>query len=207
MRILLLGHGRMGTAGGIARAGVRRDHRRRDRRAFRAEARSPRATSATSTWRSTSRWPTRCRRTCRSWPARKINVVIGTTGWQAHEAAMRDDRRERRHRRARGGEFLARHEHVPAGRRRGEPALRAARRIRRLDSRVASRDEEGRAVGDRADDQGGHGAAPVTRGRSTCRRRAPARCPARTRSASTGRRKRSSSRTRCAIARCSRAAR
>ena len=35
------------------------------------------------------RWPTRCRRTCRRWPRAASNVVIGTTGWQAHEADVR----------------------------------------------------------------------------------------------------------------------
>ena len=66
--------------------------------------------------------------------ARRINVVIGTTGWQAQEAPMRDDREGRRHRRAGGVEFFARHERVSARRRRGEPALREACGIRRVDS-------------------------------------------------------------------------
>ena len=43
------------------------DRGRRDRRAFGTSARSPTARSATSTWPSISRSPTRCRGTCRCW--------------------------------------------------------------------------------------------------------------------------------------------
>ncbi len=89
MRILLLGHGRMGQLVeslapeyGATIAGVIDEHsgERRDRR---------RRVTATSTWRSISRWPTRWSKNLPQLAARKINVVIGTTGWQAQEAAMR----------------------------------------------------------------------------------------------------------------------
>ena len=43
-------------------------------------------------------------------------------GWQADEAELQRDRRRSRHRRAGVGEFLARHEHVPTGRRGGGAA-------------------------------------------------------------------------------------
>ena len=121
MRLLLVGHGRMGswssrwrpttarTIAGVidehsSRARHRRRRLRRRRRGDRFHARRRGAEEPAADWRSAA-----------------INVVIGTTGWQAHEAAMRDDREAGRHRRAGGVEFLARHEPVSAGRRRGEP--------------------------------------------------------------------------------------
>ena len=51
--------------------------------------------------------------------ARHINVVIGTTGWQEQETALRGLVDRCRHRRARVGELLDRHEHLPVPRRGG----------------------------------------------------------------------------------------
>ena len=123
--------------------------------------------------------------------ARGMNIVIGATGWQAHEAAAARRGGGARHRRGGGAEFRDRREPVPgAGRaRRGAVARPAG--VRRLAARAAPRGEARRAVGHRAGDRGGDARAAATRIRSTCRRRAPDRFPARTRSGSTRRRKRS----------------
>ena len=60
MRILLVGHGRMGQLVESLAPAVRlRDRRRRSTRTRRRRARSPTASSAASTWRSISRSPTR----------------------------------------------------------------------------------------------------------------------------------------------------
>ena len=139
--------------------------------------------------------------------ARGINVVIGTTGWLAHEAGAQGRSRARRDWRGRLGQLLPRHEPVHAARRGCRPALRRARRRRRLDPRAASRGQEGRAVGHGADAAAGDGRAPATPATSTWPRPAPDRFPARTPSASTAPRRPSRSPTRCATAACSPAAR
>ncbi len=53
-----------------------------------AEAARP-STGRRRMWRSIFRSPTRCRRMCDGWPSGGVNVVIGTTGWSAHEAEVR----------------------------------------------------------------------------------------------------------------------
>ena len=120
----------------------------------------------------------------RALAGRGISLVIGTTGWSQHETALRAGRRERRHRRGRGAEFLDRRRAVRGDRGAGGAAVRAAGRLRRVRARVASRGEKRRAVRHGAAAEAGDGAAPAIRGRSTSRPRAPASFPGRTRSAS-----------------------
>ena len=69
--------------------------------------------------------------------------------------------------------------------------LAGAEQLRRLHPRGAPRGQEGRALGHGAHAAARRSSAAASRGRSTCRRPAPARSRARTRSASTGRRRRS----------------
>ena len=110
--------------------------------------------------------------------ARGISVVIGTTGWGAHEAAHPPRSGGARHRRRRRAELRARREPVrrDRGARRGADV--APRRVRRLDSRAASRGEEGRAVGHRAGARCEIDARlGLPCGRSMSRRRAPASIP------------------------------
>ena len=109
--------------------------------------------------------------------ARGINVVIGTTGWQAHEAGAARPSRPRRHRRGGVGELLARHEPLPARWSRSGAAFAAHADVRRLDPRGAPRGEEGRAVGHGADAAAGDERGRLRARRSTCRRRAPASIP------------------------------
>ena len=89
--------------------------------------------------------------------ARGINVVIGTTGWLAHEAALRAEA-------ARAGIGVVASANFSLGmnlfllaRRGCRPAVRAARRRRRVDPRAAPRGQEGRAVGHRAAAAAGDG--------------------------------------------------
>ena len=180
MKLLLVGYGKMGrlveelapahgceivgphrrrhaATGGAGRRGDRLLDRRR------AARRTSRATSSAS---------------CRS--------VIGTTGWSAHEAELRRAGRARRARRRRGGELFDRREPVPAHRGRGRAAdaarttqygawiheaHHATKRDAPSGTALLLRDA---MVGRR-----------LTAGRSTCRRRGPARFPAFTRSDST----------------------
>ena len=147
----------------------------RSRRAHGGARRSD--AGATSTSRSTSRRPTPSSTNVPALARRGINVVIGTTGWQAHEADAAAGRRRRRHRRRRGAELLDRRRAVRGDRRAGGDAVRGAGRVRRVAARGASRDEEGRAVGHGAAAEARDGAGRATRGRSTCRRRAPGYIP------------------------------
>lgn len=89
MRILLLGHGRMGTlveslasSYDAAIAGVVDEHSGRDAIVNGEFGAVDVAIDFTL--------PDAVPKNLPQLAARKINVVIGTTGWQAHEAAMRD---------------------------------------------------------------------------------------------------------------------
>ena len=130
-------------------------------------------------------WRRRCRRTFRRSPRAGSHLVIGTTGWQAQEAALRARGAARGigvvaapnfalgvnlflALAARAAELMAR----PAG-------------VRRVDARAASRGEAGRTVGDGAGASRRDARGRATRCRSTSRRRGPGRFPARTRSGST----------------------
>ena len=165
-----------------------RDGGHRRRAAAACDERLPRRTR---TSRSISRWPTPLPTTCRSSPRRRSNVVDRHDRLAGRERRAARDRRARGHRRARVGEFLARHACLPATSSRCGGAVRGDAERRRVDSRVASFGEEGRAVWHRAAAHGRDGAMRATRGRSTSRPRAPDRCPARTSSVSTARRRRS----------------
>ena len=154
LRILLVGHGRMGQlvgqlAGeyGCEVAGIVDPQspaalRRRGRRPLAGRGgRGDRLLAAPTRW--SANVPALARR--------GINVVIGTTGWQAHEAALRQAVARRRHR-------------ASSPRRTSRPAWCCSRRSSRARPRSspastdfgawlhegASHDEEGRAVRHRA---------------------------------------------------------
>ncbi len=125
-------------------------------------ARSTIRAGTTSTWRSTSRRRTRSMTTCRRWPGGGINVVLGTTGWQAHEAELRKAVAD-----AGSGIVAAPNfstgvvlfEAIVA---QAATALGRPGRIWRLAARGASRAKEGRAVGHRAQAEAGDGRSRVS---------------------------------------------
>ena len=82
MKLLIVGYGKMGRL--VERAGRRAGHR--DRRPRRRRARR---VGAGRRRRSTSRPPTRCWPTSRATSSCRLPVVIGTTGWGEHAAALR----------------------------------------------------------------------------------------------------------------------
>ena len=147
---------------------------------------------AASTWRSISRFRTPSRQTCRRWRGSGINIVIGTTGWAARRSRRPSGSRRRGHRGRGGAEFFGRRRDVRSDRGPRGGAVRGAapssahsctKRItprRRMRRRAPHCCSSGRCR------------TPATRGRSTCRRRAPAMFREPTRSASTARPKRSS---------------
>ena len=194
MRIrALVGHGKMGQLVGRALApAVRLRGRRRHRSAVAGARRRPDADALDGRRRRDRLLDAGRgrRRTCRRSRAAASTWCIGTTGWQQHEAALRAAIADGRHRHRRRAEFLDRRRAVRGDRRARGEAVRARRRTSAPGARGASRGEEGRAVGHGADAEARDGAGRLSRGRSTCRPRAPASFPARTRSASTARRKR-----------------
>ena len=127
MRVLLVGHGKMGQLVGDLAGQYGCEVGGRDRSAVAAPRRRPDA----------ERWAgvdvaidfstadvgddQRCRRS----RAAGINLVVGTTGWSQHEAALRQAVDRRRHRHRRRAEFLDRR--------------RAVRRDRRAAPRSCSR--------------------------------------------------------------------
>ena len=132
---------------------------------------------------------------------RKINVVIGTTGWQAHEAAMQEVARQ-------AGIGVLAASNFSLGMNIFQLAVDEASR------QFAKHPEFGAWIHEshhtmKKDAPSGT-ALTIKAGMVRAgfdRRRGSARCRERTPWASTGRRRRSSSRIRFAIARCSRAAR
>ena len=165
-------------------AGTRRRRPRRGDRDWPDGATSP----------SISRSPTRCRRTSPRARARAASpVVIGTTGWQAHEAAVRADRGDGGHRRRRGAEFRDRREHVPRAWSSERGALMAPQRvfgawIHELHHAAKKDAPSGTALAmERRAARGRATPRPIA-DRLDARRH---RFPARTRSASTRRRRRS----------------
>ena len=126
--LLLIGHGRMGKLVEALAPEYRRAVSRASSRRRTPSARFATAISAESMSRSTSR----CRRGAANLPLlaeRGINVVIGTTGWAAHERELRALVARSPDRRARRAELLARHEPVPTRssrtRRAASPAIQA----------------------------------------------------------------------------------
>ena len=110
----------------------------------------------------------RCRRSKRPAARRPAStLVVGTTGWRAHEAELREAVARRGHRRRGRRELLARREHVGRSPRAPASLLAARRQLRRLDPRAAPRGEEGRAVGHRAHAQAAPRARRLRRARST----------------------------------------
>ena len=133
---------------------------------------------ATSTWRSTSRRRTPCSTTCPRSPGGGINVVLGTTGWQAHEAALRAGGRRGRHRHRRRAELLDRRRAVRGDGRRGGAAVRGRRAefgafLHEAHHAMKKDAPSGTALLLKRDD----GRGRVFAGRSTCRRRAPGFIP------------------------------
>ena len=136
------------------------------------------ATSAPWMWRSISRCRTRCRRTVAPAARRdRSNVVIGTTGWQRDEPALRELASRDGIGVLASANFSIGMDIFRAVVRGGGAAVRADRRRRRLDPRVAPRRQEGRAVRHGADAARRRWSRPATRGRSTSRPRAPGSIP------------------------------
>ena len=115
------------------------------------------------------------------------SLVVGTTGWQAHDGRRAAPDRRRRHRRRRHRQLLGRRDADGRAHRAGGEAVRAAGSLRRLRPRDPPRGQEGRAVGHRAAARRARSSGAAFRARSTSPRRGSASCPASTRSASTGR--------------------
>ena len=209
MRILLVGHGKMGrlveSLARGARLHGRRHRRSRVVRPFRS--RSTTRGGATWTWPSTSRRRTPCSTTFPPSPGG------GSTSSSARPAGRRTKRRsaqavaEAGYRHRRRAELFNRCRAVRGGGRRGGAAVRGRRAVRRVPARSASRDEEGRALGNRPAAETNDGKGGLSRGRSTCRPRARASSRERIRSVSTDRRNRLRCPTRRAIAGRSHAAR
>ena len=210
MRILLVGHGRMGRMVeslapeyGCEVAGIV------DRQSPRARRWPDADAGGASTSRSISRIPKPCRVNVPALAGSASTSSIGTTGWSSARSGDRqavDGRR--RHRRRRRAELLDRRRAVRGARGAGRGAVRA-----RSDEFGAWLHEAHHAMKKDAPSgtallaEARDGSRPATRGRSTCRRRAPDTFPGRTRSVSTARPNRLRCRTRRAIAARSPAAR
>ena len=119
-----------------------RDRRRRGHRQRRPAERRP-----TPTWRSISRPPRRSPATSRALAARGINLVIGTTGWQEHEARIGASVAARRIGVVVGAELRARRQPVRRARRARGRALRGRRNSARGSTNCITRAKKRRAVG------------------------------------------------------------
>ena len=93
---------------------------------------------------------------------RGINIVLGTTGWQPHEPALRQRRRRRRHRHRRRAELLDRRRAVRGDRRARGGAVRRRSRTSAPGCTKRITREEGRAVGHGAAAQARDGAGGLT---------------------------------------------
>ena len=121
---------------------------------------------------------------------RGINIVLGTTGWQKHEAELRKIVADAGCGIVAAPNFstgVVLFESLVA---RAAAAVRRPAGLRGLAARGPPRDEEGRAVRDGAEAETGHGRRRLSVGRSTCRRRGPGSFPERIRLVSTDRRNR-----------------
>ena len=149
-RLLVVGHGRMGGLVESLAAGARlRGRRGRDSRTA-ADALIAGAGSGGADVAIDFTVADAVPRNLPALAARGINVVIGTTGWHAHEAAMREVA-------ARAGIGVVAAANFSLGMNvfqlvaeEAARRLRPPRRLRRVDSRGPSRSQEGRAVRHRA---------------------------------------------------------
>ena len=116
-----------------------------------------------------------------------INMVIGTTGWAADEPAVRRAVADAGIGVVAAPNFSAGVVIFEAIVARAAASVRGAARVRRLCARSASRREEGRAVGHGAVPRAGHAGRRLHTARSTCRPRGPAIFQGPTRSDSTAR--------------------